>query len=1358
MIKRPALAIMLLLILLGLVGQAAPVYAAPFGWPPGPIQTADRPPTRSITERWIVRLADPPLAQAPDIGSGFASLTLGPESGGRLELSSPAAQRYRAHLEQQQASMFERIERAMPAAQLQRRYQIVFNGFSVALPGATAAAIDRLRTMPGVAQVYPDVSYAPSMFSSIPQIGADKLWSSKAIGGQQNAGAGIKIAIIDGGIKIDNPFFNPAGFSYPPGYPKGDRAHTTPKVIVARAYFRPDLPPRPGEETPEPGPEGTSHGTHVAGTAAGVANTSATVNGLTEVISGVAPRAYLMNYKVFYENDSPLSGQSFATESMAALEDAVADGADIISNSWGGRAEVDPRFDPIVVAAEAAVDAGVTVVFAAGNDGPSPSTAGSPGFSEKVITVGATTTARTIVSGFVDVTAPEGAPEALKQRPYGTAAFGAQIKDQVFGPAPYLPVAALGVPSLACDPLPAGSLSGQIALIERGACLFSVKVFNAQQAGASAAIIYNSEAGGEAIVLMGAGLHAEEITIPAISVPRSMGLGMIDWYSKNDGAARVQIDPRARVIDQTPDVLAPFSSRGPTFQRSLKPDVVAPGVNILSSGFAEGEGLQKHLGFGLVSGTSMATPHVAGAAALLKQIHPNWSPAAIKSALMSTAVTEVWLDEDRTQPAGVLDRGAGRIEVDRAADPGLLFDRPALSFGSLVAPPGQPARATLTVSARSVAARTQRYTLSARHTGGGDFGVSVSPATLTIGAGATARFDISIELPAGAAPGDYEGLVEIQGPGGDAGRLHLPLWARLAPAERSASKVLLIDNDGSSSLGLRDYSGYYGNALGELDVPFTYLDVDALAGKPQTLPDIGELQKYEIVLWFTGDYNLPSGTAPVPTPLTEADQDLLIAYLQGGGNLIATGQDLADASDINRNPPDDPRYFRSDLYHSYLGARFVQENVFTATTTLERSVSGTAAQRWLNDIALDLSAPAGKDVGLSDKTGAGNQASVDETTVMDADPRMPDKFTTPILRAASTSSQGAGVIGLNRSAEPTLEQPALAISYRSTYLAFGLEGVRDDTGATTRQVLLQNLLYWHVDRPTVQVSGPATVSGPEQLASFTATAQTNTPAAFVRYRWDFGDGSPILETDQATVVHQYAKPGVYQARVEATDSWGHRAISAGGGAASTGQSAPPKPAVAAGQGSAGSQAPAVAFPETGQSLQGRFLDYWRNNGGLAVFGYPITGQTGTALAQVFERARFEYHPENHAPYDVLLGRLGVEVLQAQGRDWQAFPVVASAPAGCSYFAETGHSLCGSFKAYWERHGLEFDGRRGSSFAESLALFGLPISEPHEETIEGGRTVVVQWFERARFEYHPENQAPYDVLLGRLGSALNGEAR
>ena len=128
------------------------------------------------------------------------------------------------------------------------------------------------------------------------------------------------------------------------------------------------------------------------------------------------------------------------------------------------------------------------------------------------------------------------------------------------------------------------------------------------------------------------------------------------------------------------------------------------------------------------------------------------------------------------------------------------------------------------------------------------------------GAGAFRRDDRSAgQQRAGRLPGQ----VDLQGPGGDATRLHLPLWARLTASERSPSKVLLIDNDGSSSLELPDYSGYYGNALGELGA--VHLPGCRQAGRAgQTLPDISELQTYEIVIWFTGDYFLPSGAAPVP--------------------------------------------------------------------------------------------------------------------------------------------------------------------------------------------------------------------------------------------------------------------------------------------------------------------------------------------------------------------------------------------------------------------------------------------------------------------------------------------------------------
>ncbi len=184
------------------------------------------------------------------------------------------------------------------------------------------------------------------------------------------------------------------------------------------------------------------------------------------------------------------------------------------------------------------------------------------------------------------------------------------------------------------------------------------------------------------------------------------------------------------------------------------------------------------------------------------------------------------------------------------------------------------------------------------------------------------------------------------------------------------------------------------------------------------------------------------------------------------------------------------------------------------------------------------------------------------------------------------------------------------------------------------------------------------------------------------------------------------------------------------------------------------------FPETNQCLDGRIQEYWEQNGELPVFGFPITQQTPevnrdtgqTYETQWLERNRFELHPENQAPYDVLLGRLGDDRLRQQGRDWQAFPKAASSAP--HYFAQTGHAIAHEpFWRYWSTHGLEF-GERGVSERESVALFGLPISEPQIETNASGDTVLIQWFERARFEYHPGNPDPYKVLLGLLGTEMH----
>jgi len=188
-----------------------------------------------------------------------------------------------------------------------------------------------------------------------------------------------------------------------------------------------------------------------------------------------------------------------------------------------------------------------------------------------------------------------------------------------------------------------------------------------------------------------------------------------------------------------------------------------------------------------------------------------------------------------------------------------------------------------------------------------------------------------------------------------------------------------------------------------------------------------------------------------------------------------------------------------------------------------------------------------------------------------------------------------------------------------------------------------------------------------------------------------------------------------------------------------------------------------AAPAIADCIDGPIAAFWARNGGLAVFGYPSGAQQeqqveGRALqGQAFERNRLELHPENPAPYDVLLGRLGADLLARQGRDWHAFP--KAGPGAQHYFAATGHAIASQFWAYWSSHGLELDGRRGKTTQESLALFGLPLSEATVELNPTDRKqYLTQWFERARFELHPENAgAPGEVLLGLLGRELAAAA-
>ncbi|MCX6030197.1 MAG: S8 family serine peptidase [Chloroflexi bacterium] len=1097
-----------------------------------------QPAAARYSHRLIVELQSPALAEWAQGGVQIAAA--GPA--GRLDVASPAAQQYAAQLKAEQSAFVATMTRAVPNAQVASylnengqsvpaTYQVVFNGMSVdAGRNVDVLALrEQLQRLPGVKAVYLDFAHDPDLYASLPLINAQAAWDNVAIGGKSNAGAGVKFASMDGGVHHLSPMFDGTGYSYPAGFPKGDTSNTNGKIILSKVYFRTWDPPSAGDENAWPGVKGTQHGSHTASTVAGGEVQASFAGAPPVTISGVAPKAYVMSYRVFY-NSITNDGSFYNTEGIKALEDIVMDGADVLNNSWGGGpGSVGGEYDALDQALINATKAGIFVSMSNGNAGPGLGTGDHP--SPDYINVAASQTSGTYASGKFNVTAPEPVPANLQEMSFATASFGQVLKvGQVYGPYSILPAGAVDPTNvIGCKAFPAGAFAGKMALIQRGTCEFGMKVLNAEKAGATFAVIYNSVAGGDALINMGAGVVGAQVTIPAIAIGLNNGLRMVNWYTANGNAAQAALSTVAYQLGSVPDVIASFSSRGPGVGLVLKPDITAPGVNILAQGFDPTvSGEAGNFGYGQVSGTSMAAPHVAGAAALIKQIHPTWSPAWIKSALMSSSkYMDIFTDSAKKVPAQPLDMGAGRLDLTNAADPGVILDPPSLSFGA--AQTGTVA--SLTVMVTSVAAASETYALSTLYTGMGYAsttpvaGMTFEPASLTLAPGETKQITIRWDTAASLGFGDNQGFLLLAGSSHNA---HLPAWMRVSYPS-ILGKVLIIDNDGSSSLGKPDYAPYYAAALDALPVAYDVWDADDYAGSAVTIPDATVLAQYPVIIYETGDNNQKNGTFTVPTPPTTPDMDRLVEYANGGGHVIAFGQDLAS---ITAGSSSSAPFF----YSSLLGATYLQDSVsankvFTNTAQLITGLPGTP----FRNASFDIS-------GRGD--GAGNLGYVDEIKVgcTDGDCTVYQ----PLLKySAGGTFKEDGYVALSHRDQPTLERPGRTFDGSALYYSFGLEGVNSNTGYNSRADLVSASLRWSLDKGYATIT--PTINPVGRVSYFTAALTADYGGVGTSYRWDFGDGTAFtVGSKSATAGHTYAAPGTYTVRVEAANALGTRVIGAVG--------------------------------------------------------------------------------------------------------------------------------------------------------------------------------------------------------------------
>ncbi|WP_341359834.1 S8 family serine peptidase [Georgenia sp. M64] len=686
-------------------------------------------------------------------------------TGRKLTGATPAERAYGRHVAALESDVVADLAAAVPALEVGQSLRTVYGGVSAVIP---AAAVEDVLAVDGVVAVQLDELRQPLTDASPAFVNAPPVYT--ALGGPADAGAGVIYGNLDSGVWPEHPSFADLGnLDAPPGPARecdfGDNPLTAEtdvfacqnKLIGGAAFLDTylDSPARAAAEPFHTARDSDGHGTHTASTTAGNVVDSAEVFGVERgPVQGIAPGAWVMEYKV-----CGVQG-CFDSDSAAAVGQAITDGVDVINFSISGG--TDPFTDPVELAFLDAYAAGVFVSTSAGNDGPGASTANH--LSPWVTSVAASTQTREFATTL--------------ELDAGGATFTVDGASITAGAGPRTVVMSSAAPysdPLCLRPAPAGTFQGVIVACQRGQNARVDKGHNVLQGGAEGMILYNPTLQDN---------ETDSHWLPTVHL--ADGTDFVAFMTTHAGETIMGSFAAGEARDGQGDVMAAFSSRGPA-GLTIKPDLTAPGVQILAGDTPVMETITSGPAgeyFQAIAGTSMSSPHVAGAGALLMAAHPNWTPGQVRSALMTTAVTDV-VKEDLTTPADPFDMGSGRIDVGAAAAAVLTLDETEERFLALggseltaidlnipsINAPTMPGSITTTRTVTNHTSTIQKIDVTTAAPEGTS--ITVTPAKFNVLPGRSQT--LTVTIAAAEATGEQQFGSILLTPKGRGGALHLPV-------------------------------------------------------------------------------------------------------------------------------------------------------------------------------------------------------------------------------------------------------------------------------------------------------------------------------------------------------------------------------------------------------------------------------------------------------------------------------------------------------------------------------------------------------------------------------------------------------